>query len=158
MAFLRSAAAEVFVKVDDFGALLKAEENVEVGALATVERDGFLDVVGDARAFLGALENDADREWSLADYRLIGSGYRDEIRKIYDVSLRRRTAFADDDRVECDLQIAAAVLAFEVGFAEEPVKRDIVRAMLRGRSEDGGVGERPQHNRARASLGLLRRG
>ena len=57
MQFLPSAAAEVFVEVDDFGALLKAEENVEVGTLAAVERDRFLDVIGDAGAFLGALEN-----------------------------------------------------------------------------------------------------
>jgi hypothetical protein len=78
--------------------------------------------------------------------------------RIANVPLRRRTTFADDDRIECDLQIAAAVLAFEVGFAEEPVKRDIVRAMLGGRSEDGRVGERLQHDRARASLDLLSRG
>src|SRR5438067_455545 len=89
-----SAAAEVFVEVDDFGALLKAEQDVEVGAFAAVEGDGFLDVVGDAGAFLGALENDADREWPLADYRLVGSGDGDEIREVHDISLCRRTAFA----------------------------------------------------------------
>src|SRR5436190_22919424 len=43
--FFPSAAAEVFVEVDDFGALLKAEQNVEVGALAAIERDRLLDVV-----------------------------------------------------------------------------------------------------------------
>src|SRR5689334_20185344 len=57
----KSASAEVFVEVDDLGALLKAEQDVEVGALAAVERDRFLNVVGDPGAFLGALEDDADR-------------------------------------------------------------------------------------------------
>src|SRR5947208_14480689 len=135
----------MFVEVDDFGALLKAEESVEVGALAAVERDRFLDVIGDAGAFLGALENDADREWPLADYRLIGSRDGDEIWKIHDVSLRRRTAFADDDRVERDLYVAAAVIAFEVGFAQDTVTRAIVRTALRAGCENRAIGARPQH-------------
>ena len=63
----------MLVEVDDFGALLKAEQDVEVGPFAAAERDCFLDVIGDAGAFLVPLKNDADREWSLADDRLIGS-------------------------------------------------------------------------------------
>src|SRR5690348_16320907 len=126
----------MLVKVDDLGVLLKPEHDIEVGRLATVERDGFLDVVGDAGTLLGTLENDAHREGTLADYRLIGAGDGDEIRELHDVSLRRRTAFADDHRVERDFHRATAVLAFEVGLAEEAVKRDIVRAALRGGSED----------------------
>src|SRR6202011_4695811 len=154
----KSAAAEVFIEVDDLGGLLKAEQNVEVGAFAAVEWDRFLDVVGDTGAFLSALENNADRERPLTDDRLIGSGYRDEIREVHDVSLRGRTAFPDDDRVECDLQVAAAVLAFEVGLAQDPVESDVVGATLLGGSEDGSVGEGPQHDRTWTSLGLLRRG
>ena len=46
----------MFVEVDDLGALLKTEQDVEVGAFATVERGGFLDMIGDAVAFLGPLE------------------------------------------------------------------------------------------------------
>ena len=154
----KSAAAEVFVEVDDLGGLLKAEQNVEVGAFAAVEWDRFLDVVGDTGAFLGALENNTDRERPLTDDRLIGSGYRDEIREVHDVSLRGRTAFPDNDRVKCDLQVAAAVLAFEVGLAQDPVESDVVGATLLGGSEDGSVGEGPQHDRTWTSLGLLRRG
>src|SRR5690242_3822499 len=80
-----SAAAEVLVEVHDLGALLKAEDDIEVGALATIERDGFLDVVGDAGAFLGALKSDAGREWSLAENRLIRCGDGDEILEIHNV-------------------------------------------------------------------------
>ena len=64
---VRSAAAVVLVEVDDLGALLEAEDDIEVGRLAAVERDGFFDMVGDPGAFLAAIENDTDRKWALAD-------------------------------------------------------------------------------------------
>src|SRR5271165_2475021 len=147
----------MLVEVDDLRALLKSEQNVEIRPLAAVERDALLDVISDASTFLAALENDAYGEWSLADYRLIRFGYGDEIWKIYDISPRRRAPFANDNRVKGDLHGAAAVFAFEVGLAQEPIERDIFRAVLRRRPEHGRVGERPQHDRARASLGLLRR-
>src|SRR5436190_599491 len=90
---LLSTAAEMLVKVHDLGALLKAEQDVEVGAPAAAERNGLLDMVRNTGASLGALEKDAHREWPLADYRLIGSGDSDEIGKIYDISLRCRASF-----------------------------------------------------------------
>ena len=37
----------------------------------------------------------------------------------------------------------AAVLAFAVDLAQKPVKRDIIRATLRGGTEHGGVRQRP---------------
>src|SRR5690348_8945900 len=142
----------MLVEVDDFGVLLKTQQDIEIRPFAPVERDGLLDVIGDAGAFLGAVENDADRERPFADYRLIGSGDSDEVWKIYDLSLGRLTPFSDDNRVERDLYCADAILAFEVRLAQQAVERDILRAALRRRPEHGCVGERPQHDRARASL------
>ena len=57
-----SAAAEALVEVDDLGALLKANYDVEIGPGAATQRDRFFDMVGDAGAFLIGLEGDADGE------------------------------------------------------------------------------------------------
>src|ERR1700681_180355 len=70
----RSAAAEMLVEVDDLGALLKSDEDVEIGPFSALERDRLLDVVADAGAFLGALESDADRKLLLAEDCLTWSG------------------------------------------------------------------------------------
>src|SRR5437016_11873933 len=70
----RSATAELLVEVDDLRALLKADDDVEIGALAAAERDGFLDVIGDAGAPSRSVKGDAYRKRLLAEDRLIGAG------------------------------------------------------------------------------------
>jgi len=94
-----SAAAEASVELDDLSALLKAEQDVEIGPRAASQGDRFFDMVGDAGAFLIGLEGDADGERRFAEDRLIGSGHGNEIREVDGIAFSRRAAFADDDRV-----------------------------------------------------------
>src|SRR5215469_6092907 len=125
-----SAAAEALVEVDDLGALLKADYDVEIGSRAASQRDRLFDMVGDAGAFLIGLEGDADGERRFAEDRLIGSGHGNEIREVDGIAFSRRAAFADNDRVEIDVYRIAGVLAFELGLAQQAVERDILGATL----------------------------
>jgi hypothetical protein len=85
-----SATAKMLVEVDDLGGLLEAEIDGEIGSFAAIERDRFLDMVGDAGALLRRVEDDAHRERLLAENRLIAAGHRHEIIEIDDVALRGR--------------------------------------------------------------------
>src|SRR6266851_5216785 len=89
----------MFVEVDHLRALLEADNDAEIGALAAAERDRLLDVIGDARTLLRRVKDDAYRERPLAEDRLIGAGDGDEILEIHRIGLRGRAAFADDDDV-----------------------------------------------------------
>src|SRR5215470_7815535 len=100
----RSAAAEASVELDDLGALLKAEHDVEISPGAATQRDRFFDMVGDAGAFLIGLEGDADGERRFAEDRLIGSGHGNEIREVDGIAFSRRAAFADDDFALCSFE------------------------------------------------------
>src|SRR6267378_2334643 len=149
----RSASAELLVEVDHFGTLLEADEDVEIGALAAAEGDRFLDVIGDAGAFLRRVEDDAYRKRLLAEDRLIGAGDGDEILEVRRIGLRSRAALGDDDDVEDQSHRVAAVHALGVGLAQQTVEGDVVRATLGSRAEHGGVSERPQDHCARTGFG-----
>src|SRR6266536_2746545 len=96
----RSPSAEFFVEVDDLRALLKADDDVEAGALAAAERDRFLDVIGDAGTPPRSVEDDPYRKRPLAEDRLIGAGDGDEILEVRRIGLSRRAPLGDDDDVE----------------------------------------------------------
>src|SRR6266446_3598996 len=153
----RSAPAELLVEVDHFRALLKADDDVEIGALAAAERDRFLDVIGDAGALPRSVEDDAYRKRPLAEDRLIGAGDGNEILEVHRIDLGGRAALGDDDYVEDQSHCVAAVHALGVGLAQRTVEGHVVRAMLGSRAEHRGVGERPQDHRARTDFGRFGR-
>src|SRR5438874_13718456 len=83
----RSPPAELLVEVDDLRALLKADDDVEIGALATAERDRLLDVIGDAGASARSVESNPDRKRALAENRLIGPGDGNEVLEVDRIGL-----------------------------------------------------------------------
>src|SRR3984893_6219222 len=114
----RSPPAKALVEVDHLGALLKADDDVEIGALTAAERDRFLDVIGDAGALSRSVEDDAYWKRLLAEDRLIGAGDRDEILEIHRIALRRRAALGNDDNVEDQSHRIAAVDALGLSLAQ----------------------------------------
>src|SRR5215472_906274 len=147
------AAAKTLVEIDDLGALLKPEIEGQIGSLAAAERYRLLDVVGDAGALPRRVEDDAYRELPFAEDRLIGAGCRHEILEVYRIALCRRATFTNHDDVKHHAHCVAAVFAFELGLAQQPVECNIVGAPLLSRAEYRGVGERPQNDCARTGLG-----
>src|SRR6266478_2041967 len=139
----RSPPAELLVEVDHLGALLKADDDVEIGALVAAEGDRFLDVIGDAGALSRSVEDDAYRKRLLAEDRLIGAGDGDKILEVYRIGLRRRAALGDDDDVEDQSHRVTAIHALGLGLAQQTVERNIIWATLGGGAEHRGVGERP---------------
>src|SRR6266851_7773176 len=147
----------MFIEVDHLRALLEADNDAEIGALAAAERDRLLDVIGDARTLLRRVKDDAYRKRPFAEDRLIGAGDGYEILEVDRIGLRGRSAFADDDDVEDHSHRIAGVFALDVGLAHQTVECDVVRAALSGGAEYGGIGERPQNHSARTRLGRFRR-
>jgi hypothetical protein len=145
-------AAETLVEIDHLRALLEPDEDAEIRGLAAAERDRLLDVIGDAGALLRRVKRDPYRERLLAEDRLIGAGHRHEILKVHGIGLPGRAAFANDNDVEDHAHRVAGVFAFEVSLAQQPVECDVIGAPLLSRTENGGVGKRPQDDRARAGL------
>src|SRR3984893_12444236 len=118
----RSPPAKALVEVDHLGALLKADDDVEIRALAAAERDRFLDVIGDAGALSRSVEDDPYRKRLFAEDRLIGAGDGDEILEVHRIGLRRRAALGNDDDVEDQSLRVAAVFALGLGLAEQAVE------------------------------------
>src|SRR5207245_57099 len=117
--FYVSATAEMLVEVDHLRALLEADNNAEIGALAAAERDRFFDVIGDARTLLRRVKGDAYGERPLAEDRLIGAGHGYEILKVDRIGFRGRAAFADHDDVQDHSHRVAGILALDVGLANQ---------------------------------------